>query len=113
MQPEEIDRELLRGYARRFINRWDVFMMGSGSGSWHCCRQALTEAHLRYAVAGQSSLGSYAVDTNGMSRWACLDLDDNVRGDRFLGVIEQLEEPAQALLEYSRRGFHLWLFVDP
>lgn len=113
MQPDEIDLQLLRTYARRFINRWDTFMMSTRSGSWHCCRQALTEDHLRQAVAGQTSLGAYAVDTKGFSRWACLDLDDNVRGDRMLEIVEQLDDPSQALLEYSRRGFHLWLFIEP
>jgi hypothetical protein len=113
MQPEDIATDLLRAYARRFINRWDRFMVGTADGRWHGCQGLLTETHLRHAVAGQTSLGAYAIDHNGMSRWACLDLDDTVRGDFFLGVIAQLEHPSQALLEYSRRGFHLWLFVEP
>jgi hypothetical protein len=111
MQPEDVELPLLRSYAKRFMNRWDRVLMGR-DGSWRCAKQPLTEGHLRHAVAGQTSLGAYAVDAKGMSRWACLDLDDNVRGDRFLGVIEQLDDPSQALLEYSRRGFHLWLFVE-
>src|SRR5687767_4320483 len=103
MQTEDVELPLLRSYAKRFMNRWDRVLMGR-DGSWRCAKQPLTEGHLRHAVAGQISLGAYAVDSKGMSRWACLDLDDNVRGDRFVGVIEQLDDPSQALLEYSRRG---------
>ena len=113
MTPDQIDRDQLRDYARRFINRWDYVFIGTPSGQWRCCRQALTEEHLRQAVAGRISLGAYAVDRRGMSRWACLDLDDNVRGDRFTDIIAGLPDPDAALLEYSRRGFHLWLFVEP
>lgn len=113
MTPDQIDRDQLRDYARRFINRWDHVFIGTPSGQWRCCRQALTEEHLRQAVAGRISLGAYAVDRRGMSRWACLDLDDNVRGDRFTDIIAGIPDPDAALLEYSRRGFHLWLLVEP
>lgn len=113
IHPDEIDRNDLRTYARRFINRWDTFMIGSTDGQWRCVRQPLTEVHLRQAASGRISLGAYAVARNGLSRWACLDLDDKVRGDRFLDVIALLPDPNAALLEYSRRGFHLWIFVDP
>jgi hypothetical protein len=113
MTPDQIDRDQLRDYARRFINRWDDVFIGTTTGQWRCCRQAWTEEHLRQAVTGRISLGAYAVDRRGMSRWACLDLDDNVRGDRFKDIVDRLADPDAALLEYSRRGFHLWLFVEP
>ena len=113
MDPNEVDIRLLRTYARRLINRWDCFLVGTGAGQWRAVKQSLTKAHLRQAVAGRTSLGSYAVDAHGMSRWACLDLDDNVRGDRFLPIIDRLDDPATCLLECSRRGFHLWLLVEP
>jgi hypothetical protein len=113
MNPQELDIQRLRAYARLLINRWDCFLAGAHHGGWRSEKRPLAESHFRQAVAGQLSLGSYAVDRRGMSRWACLDLDDNVRGDRFLPIIERLEEPTQYLLELSRRGFHLWLFVEP
>jgi hypothetical protein len=113
MDADDLDLHALRAYARLLINRWDCFLAGTSDHQWRCLREPLTETQLRQAVAGQLSLGSYAVDRRGFSRWACLDLDDNVRGDRFLPIIERLDDPSTCLLEPARRGFHLWLFVEP
>lgn len=100
-------------YADLLINRWDAFMSLALAGHWVCRKQPLTGEYLSAALAGEVALGLYSVDASGLSRWACLDLDDNARGASLWRVVEQLEEPTQALLEVSRRGFHLWLLVEP
>lgn len=88
--------------------------MGVGpAGHWMCQRGRWTEREIAIALAGHRSLGLYSVDDHGMSRWACLDLDDYRRGSRLTEIAERLEDPRQALFEVSRRGFHLWLFVQP
>jgi hypothetical protein len=48
-----------------------------------------------------------------MSQWVCLDLDDHTQLTKLRAVVDRLLDPRQALLETSRRGFHLWLFVEP
>jgi hypothetical protein len=107
-QPEE-----LSSYARLLVNRWDVYLSVGLAGHWVCRKQPLSRGALTAALAGEIALGLYSVDRDGQSRWACLDLDDNSRGARLPRVIEQLEQPEQALLEASRRGFHLWLLLEP
>src|SRR5215204_4842503 len=99
--------EQLRDYTRLFINRCDAFMGLALAGHWVCRRQPLGRGYLAAALSGKVALGLYSVDQQGLSRWACLDLDDNARGTRLHRVVAQLEDPSQALLEVSRRGFHL------
>jgi hypothetical protein len=102
----------IASYARLFVNRWDVRMDVGAAGHWTCQRGRWTERELGHALAGRRCLGLYSVDAIGLSRWACLDLDDTQRGSRLTQIAERLEDPRQALLEVSRRGFHLWLFVE-
>lgn len=111
--PAEVWASSLRRYSTLFVNRRDTFLSLSLVGHWVRRRQPLTDRYLSAALAGHVALGLYSVDAEGGRRWACLDVDDPDQGTDLWRMLEQLEEPRQALLETSRRGWHLWLFVDP
>lgn len=100
-------------YAHLFVNRGDVVMTCGRSGSWICRRQSLSRSGLSCALAGSGWLGLYAVSEAGASRWICLDLDDDASADRLFQVVDLLDDRNCALLESSRRGFHLWVFIEP
>src|SRR5688572_17200628 len=87
--------EQVRAYGSLLINRRDVFLGLALAGHWVCRRQPLTGSYLRAALRAEVGLGLYSVDERGCSRWACLDVDDNVQGARLHRVIAQLEEPHQ------------------
>lgn len=100
-------------YADLFINRADAFMGVADAGHWTCCRRALSLDVLAWALSGRAFLGLYSVSEIGLSRWICLDLDDSAHSSTLFRVVDHLEDPRGALLEESRRGCHLWLFIEP
>lgn len=95
----------------RFINRTDGTLRRGGDG-WRYTAQKLTKTELDAALNLRQSLGVYAVDEAGMSRWLCLDADTD-EGKAGLTVIAQDLNPATTLFEFSRRGAHLWWFCPP
>ncbi|MGH2535612.1 MAG: CHC2 zinc finger domain-containing protein [Thermomicrobiales bacterium] len=110
--PDAPTSDHLAAFAALFLNRADTYLSLSLAGHWVCRKRSLTRGYLSAALAGEVALGLYSVDEHGLSRWACLDLDDASCGDRLALVVDQLIDPRQALLEASRRGFHVWLFVE-
>ena len=100
-------------YRELFVNRTDAYMAVGKGGHWICCKRLLSQDVLSAALCGRGHLGVYSVDERGLSRWVCLDLDDSHQAQALFSVIALLDQPECALLESSRRGFHLWLFVSP
>src|SRR5829696_8172125 len=96
---------------RLFINRTDGALRRSRQG-WIFSPQRLTIHEFDAALRGQVSLGVYATDGVGMSRWLCLDADTG-EGRAVLARIAASLDPASSLLELSRRGAHLWWFCPP
>lgn len=103
----------VQSYADLLINRDDAYMAGAFAGHWVCRRHPMPTGYLAVALAGRGVLGLYSVDDAGLSRWACLDADDDHMGPALCLIANALPDPRSALLEQSRRGFHLWLFVEP
>ena len=103
----------LATYAGWFIVRLDVVLTAGRGSSWHWERRELSHAILADALAGRTFLGLPAVATAGRSRWICLDVDDDRQVPSLARVVQLLDDPLGALLEPSRRGAHLWLFIEP
>lgn len=66
--------------------------------------------------AGNWSLATYAAyEPQDASKWLCLDADEN---DGRVALLElqgrlQRNNGWESLYELSRRGAHLWIFLDP
>ena len=95
----------------RFINRTDGTLRRGGDG-WHYTPKKLAKAEIDAALNLRQSLGVYAVDQEGLSRWVCLDADTDDGKDALIVTAEQLN-PMTTLFEVSRRGAHLWWFCPP
>jgi hypothetical protein len=100
-------------YTRLFLNRSDVAMTFTATGHWSWRKQSLTPSWLSSALAGMGSLGLASVSVADASKWIRLDLDDDAQADRLFRIVEALSDPRSAVLESSRRGFHLLIFVRP
>lgn len=96
---------------RRFVNRTDGTLRRAGDG-WRFDPRHLTRDELDGALSARQSLGIYAVDQEGFSRWLCLDADDEVGRSALQQLAIELN-PATTLFEPSRRGAHLWWCCPP
>lgn len=105
---------LLQAWRALFLNRSLPYVAqypGVGGPHWvhRRCRTRVIEDHLLGTVA--ISLSSS--DAAGWCRWACLD-DDTPAGLATLQKVASIfgELGAPSLLEASRRGGHLWFFLE-
>ena len=94
-----------------FVNRTDGCLRHFGDG-WRHAKRQLTIEELDRALSGRQSLGIDATDADGLSRWLCLDADDE-DGRRGLHLLAHGLNPDTSLFEISRRGAHLWWFCPP
>ncbi|MBI3287259.1 MAG: hypothetical protein HYZ68_04340, partial [Chloroflexi bacterium] len=107
-------RPLVRAYQRLFVNRNDFYARQSPDGRYFLVRKPLTGWHFLHHFQGDFTLGLYAPSQAGTTRWACLDTDAE-------DGLKQLQKAALTLrewdvaahLEASRRGGHLWVFLEP
>jgi hypothetical protein len=99
-------------YARLFVNRADVVLTDS-VGHWSWRKRRLSASEISSALAGSGSLGLASVSAAGASKWICLDLDDDTHAGKLFRIVEALTESESAVLEASRRGFHLWVLIEP
>lgn len=96
---------------RLFVNWTDGSLRARGT-TWIFDPRPLTRKELSDALGGTQSLGVYAVNLRGFSRWLCLDVDTTEAKAGLLALAEQMA-PGTSLFEPSRRGGHLWRFCPP
>ena len=76
---------------RLFVNRTDGSLRRQGAG-WHFDAAILTGEEVSRALSGAQSLGVYATDQHGRSRWLCLDADDGPNGDLLAALARTLAQ---------------------
>ena len=100
----------------RFVGRKNTFAMQLDNGGYVPVRRTLTEQDLKDHLAGKNTYGSYVIQENGKVKFACIDIDCEIK---FLGSYESLAYSIFGLftdferyLEPSgRRGYHIWLML--
>ncbi len=85
---------------RLLINRVDCYL--TWYDRWVLRRAPLTKQVLTAALAGDCSLGIQAVSGTGMSRWTCLDADDDALLPQLVDIAQALPRETR-LFERSRR----------
>lgn len=104
---------LLQSWRRVFLNRSLPYVAQYPRGGPHWvqrrCRTRVIEQHL----LGQVAISLSSTDASGWCRWACLD-DDTPQGIATLQQVARIcaELGAVGQLEASRRGGHLWFFLE-
>jgi hypothetical protein len=106
------EREIgLGAFARRFVNRADWYALQQRDGSYVAVNRPLTLGLIQRHLAGELTLGVYALDAQSRALWVCFDADDRDGWAAVRGLHERLRTQAvPSYLEQSRRGGHLWLF---
>ena len=99
--------------ARRFIRRWDLYSKQRDDGRYVCVRERLHHDHLLEHLQGGITLGTYVLDEDSLGVYLVFDADDEPDWRRLQALAVTLKEvETTAYLERSRRGGHLWLFLE-
>ena len=100
--------------ARRFIQRWDIHTVQSHSGSgYYTLYESLHVGHLFAHLRGEVTLGTYLLNAESNGRFLVLDADNSYQWDQLIHLCKHLHEQAiPSYLEQSRRGGHLWFFLE-
>jgi len=113
--PEQELEPLVNVLSEQFIQRWDMYpkQMTNGRYQYIAIHYPLTETHIARHLRGEITLGAYLLNEESKGRFLTFDADDEPDWRRLQGVAKVLEnEGATGYLERSRRGGHLWYFLD-
>lgn len=109
---DDLTPTLLAAWRRLLVNRAQPYAIQQPDGSYRWidepCTLDLLAAHLRGAI----TLALASADGQGLCRWVCLDADTPDTLPQLVAlraVVAKLGAPG--VLEASRRGGHLWLFL--
>lgn len=97
----------------RFIQRWDMYARQRDDGAYLAIHHPLKPYHLVTHLRGERTLGAYVLDENSQGRFLVLDADTEPDWRKLQGVgwaLSRMDCPSY--LEDSRRGGHLWLFLE-
>lgn len=110
----ELNRDILRRYAKTFIPRQDCYPIQTEDGRYLTVKRRFQLDYVQAHLKGIMTLGAYALDERDQARWLCLDADTPEQWAELLKMTRDLEQDGiTAYLEPSRRGGHLWLFFSP
>lgn len=119
--------EVVKDYARLFVNRLAYTLQSQRphpqSGRHYYFRPkakqtgkplGLTPTTIRRHLEGELTIGLYAIDpTTQRSKWVAIDADyDGAMEDLLKLQYSLLQDKVEAALEMSKRGGHLWIFMQ-
>jgi hypothetical protein len=105
--------ELVEAYASLFVHCWDYYAVQQRDGSYRPSYQSLTLARLADHLQGRYTLGAYVLDRAGLCSCAVFDADSVDGLERLVRLSGELATQGIAsVVEASRRGGHLWVFLD-
>ncbi len=111
--PDYWEQQVVR-FSKTFIQRKDCYPLQLSTGRYICVKKQLTTTHIIDHIRSKHTLGAYALDTNSVARWLCLDADHDDDWLQLLQLAKVLhKDNIPVYLETSRRGGHLWLFTPP
>ena len=108
-----VQTDLLEAWRQRWVNRSQPYALQRADGTYRWVQRAVTDALLRAHLAGDVTLALSSTDARGWCRWLCLDVDTPDTLPQLLALRAALAGGGlPGLVEASRRGGHLWLFLE-
>ncbi len=108
-----VEHQHLEQYAELFCHRRDIYAVQKADGSYFLVRQPITVDLLRQHLGGEVTCGWYALGSDNTVRWVAVDADQEDGIEALQQTWEKLDSLNLAVyLENSRRGGHLWAFVE-
>jgi hypothetical protein len=74
----ELEPDLVAGFARTFIPRFDRYPLQLSSGSYVTVEEPLSMPMIEAHIRGRRTIGAYALDAQSMAKWICFDADDGL-----------------------------------
>jgi hypothetical protein len=109
---KDLDTDLVVAYAATFIPRDDMYPLQLENGRYISIQRQLYPELIAAHLKGFITIGAYALNRDSITKWVCLDADDQLRWNKLIGLAQTLNgEGITPYLEPSRRGGHLWLFT--
>src|SRR5579859_3203755 len=110
-----VTQELVEGYASLFVQCWDYYAVQQRDGSYRPSYQPLTLGRVADHLLGRYTLGTYVLDRAGMCSFVVFDADSEDGLERLVLLAGELAvQGISSVMETSRRGGHLWVFlVEP
>src|SRR4051812_29686635 len=109
----KLEQRHLTTYQDLFVNRDDIHARQQVDGSYFLKREPITDQLLINHLAGRVTIGLYGLDVASFAKWAVLDADSENGLELLQQAHHQLaERDLPSHLEQSRRGGHLWLFME-
>jgi len=106
--------ESVRQFSSTFIPRSDMIPVQISTGRYVSVKKQLTPTLVDAHLAGNITLGAYALSPDSTAKWICLDADTDENWQKLRDLAWMLDlQSVPAYLETSRRGGHLWLFTSP
>jgi hypothetical protein len=108
-----LERRHLTTYQGLFVTRSDIHARQQNDGSYFLKKESIIDYLLINHLAGRVTIGLYALDRASFAKWAALDADSANGLERLQQAHQQLAtRDLPSHLEQSRRGGHLWLFLE-
>lgn len=104
-------------FTEMFVNRTDIYAVqyatAAGNG-YRAIRRLLSRELVSAHLAGQFTLGLYALSAESTAKWLVIDLDttDVAELEKVLEISRRLGLPAPIIEFSGRRGYHLWWFFQ-
>jgi hypothetical protein len=109
----KIEQKHFETYQNLFVHRQDAYARQLSDGSYVSVRLPVTRKVIADHLGGAVTTGFYALDQGNTVKWIVLDADMPDGLDRLRTVWQELKaNDVPSYLEKSRRGGHLWTFLE-
>ena len=105
-----IDPAVLLAFMTLFFPRQDIHAKQRPNGRYWSYKEPVTPDLVKAHLAGEVTLGTYALSQESQAFWAVIDADREEDWRQLLVQVAELAMPVY--LEQSRRGGHAWVFFE-
>jgi hypothetical protein len=108
-----IEQRHINTYQGLFVHRKDIYARQRENGSYFLCLSPVSNQVIRAHLAGKITAGFYALDQASTASWGVVDADSSDGLEQLQQVWQRFSELGiPAYIEQSRRGGHLWTFLE-
>ncbi len=108
-----MEQALIEAFGELVLGRWSDYAVQKDDGRYARVGHPLTWRSVEGHLIGKFTLGSYVLDEQGRCGYAVFDADQQDGLAVLAEIARQLAgEGIPSVLEASRRGGHLWVFLD-